>query len=171
MRSCYQCGKDLDELGKNRKAIYCSTKCKCKFLRENDPENKRKAYRENYLKDSAGKAVQLWHGARTRAIKSNIEFTITVEWIQERLDNKICEVTGLPFTFTYRDGKQPWSPSLDRVDPTIGYTEENTRVVVWLYNAAKNVFNDSDVLLMATALVNKDGSMKSERSKRERKKT
>jgi len=32
---------------------------------------------------------------------------------------------------------------------------------VWIYNAAKNVFSDEDVLLMSQAVVNKaDGSMK-----------
>ena len=76
-----------------------------------------------------------------------------------KLNVGICEVTGIPFTYGL-NARNPWSPSLDRIDPSVGYTLENTRVVVWIYNAAKNVFSDSDVMLMAHALVNSDGSMK-----------
>jgi hypothetical protein len=59
----------------------------------------------------------------------------------------------LPFTYGL-EARNPWSPSLDRIDPKIGYTLENTRVVVWIYNTAKNVFHDEDVMLMAQALIN-----------------
>jgi hypothetical protein len=113
----------------------------------------------------------MWHNAKTRAKENNCTFDITEEWIENKLINGFCEVTNLPFVITYLTGKQPWAPSLDKIDPLKGYTMDNTRVVVWLYNAAKNVFSDNDVLLMANALVkNKDGSMKSQTSKREKKK-
>ncbi len=164
MKTCIQCGVDISH--KSRKALYCGTKCKCKYLRSNDPTGKRAEYRERYLRETGGKAVQLYHGAKSRSKKERLEFELTPEWIQQKLDTGICEVTGLPLVLSFGEGKKPWSPSLDRIDSSKGYTKDNTRMTVWLYNAAKNVFQDSDVLLMATALVNKDGSMKSQRSKK-----
>lgn len=100
--------------------------------------------------------MALWHNSKTRSENHSI----SVEWIKEKLETGICEVTGLPFELVYGKGKVPWSPSLDQIIPGNGYTPENTRVVVWLYNSAKNIFTDEDVLKMAQALVNKDGSMK-----------
>lgn len=46
----------------------------------------------------------------------------------------------------------PWSPSLDRIDPLQGYTPENCRLVVWMYNAAKHISSDANVLRLAQAL-------------------
>lgn len=46
----------------------------------------------------------------------------------------------------------PWSPTIDRRDPTVGYTVENCRLVVWAYNAAKNSWSDEVVLQLAEAL-------------------
>lgn len=36
----------------------------------------------------------------------------------------------------------PYGPSLDRINPSDGYTPENTRVVVWALNAMRNEFSD-----------------------------
>lgn len=93
-----------------------------------------------------------------RAAKNRHEtVTITREWIQERLDRGVCEVTGLPFVIESRLVKsairEPWSPSLDKKDPLQGYTPENTQVVVWAYNTAKGSWKHEDVLTMARALL------------------
>lgn len=64
-----------------------------------------------------------------------------------------CEATGLPFTILPGgSGKSPFAPSVDRIDPAGPYSPENSRVVVSIYNLAKNAWGDADVLLMAEAL-------------------
>ena len=154
---------NLTFTNKRPQAIYCSRTCKCKA-------NKNLESISKYNTSTAGRAKAMWHNAKTRAKENNYSFDLTEEWIENKLINGFCEVTNLPFVITYLTGKQPWAPSLDKIDPLKGYTMDNTRVVVWLYNAAKNVFSDNDVLLMANALVkNKDGSLKSQTSKKERK--
>nr|WEM05543.1 endonuclease [Ralstonia phage BOESR1] len=92
----------------------------------------------------------MWNAARQRAKVKGLEFSITQDWVEERLQAGRCEVTGIPFDFTFN---RIWSPSLDRVDNALGYTPENTRMVVFIYNSAKNTGTDADVLQMATALV------------------
>jgi|GEM_PF-3167831 len=49
--------------------------------------------------------------------------------------------------------RSPWVASVDRIDPLGGYTQENARLVVWLYNAAKSNYQDQDVLRLALAVI------------------
>lgn len=155
---CLNCNTSLAEAGKKtRKALFCSVGCKNKHRSVRDPEV-HKNQMQKYKSTIRGKAIAMYHGTKVgRRFRDGNE--LTPEWIMEKLQQGLCEVTGLPFTYGL-DARNPWSPSLDRIDPSIGYTIENTRVVVWIFNAAKNVFKDSDVMLMAHALVNSDGSMK-----------
>ena len=154
---CVVCQEPFKARTRLRK--YCSKSCKYKANRNLNSI-------ESYVNSTHGRAVSLWHNSRNR----DSTHSITLEWIKEQLDKGVCAVTGIPFVFSYHKTRSPWAPSLDKIDPSQGYTEENTRVVVWMYNAAKNIFTDSDVMLLASALVNKDGSLKSQTSKRERRK-
>ena len=100
----------------------------------------------------------LANGAKRRALKKGIEFSINKEWIHKKLLDGCCEVTGLPFKYNYEyvshgyGTQKSFSPSLDRTDSTLGYTEANTKVVVWCYNAAKGCGTHEDVLKLAGAL-------------------
>lgn len=101
-----------------------------------------------YWKSPKGRAGYLLISAKQRS--KNV--TITKQWIQERLDRGICEVTGLPFILVSDAIKNPWSPSLDQIRPGQGYTPENTQVVVWIYNVAKGSWAHEDVLTLAESL-------------------
>lgn len=99
----------------------------------------------------AGRAAHLLHNARKRG-----ECTISREWLVQKLEAGVCEITGIPFEYP-PSGTGPRAPSLDQLVPGAGYTPENTRVVIWMYNAAKNIFTDADVLAMARALTLRGG--------------
>ncbi len=121
--------------------IHCGV-CVCKKLKE--------------IREKIGAPIRgLRHGvlfknARARARKRGIPFEITSDWIKEKLSIGRCEVTGIPFA----DYHSPWSPSLDQIIPGHGYTKENTQLVVYAYNMAKNRFSHDDVMLLAKALIN-----------------
>lgn len=76
-----------------------------------------------------------------------------VEWsaddILPVLVKGVCQVTGFPFKLgTSKLGpayKNPFSASPDRIDNTKGYTKDNTRFVVFIYNAMRNNFREEDV--------------------------
>jgi hypothetical protein len=101
--------------------------------------------------------------ARSRALKRGLPITIDGKWVLERLNVGCCEVTGIPFTFKIEEtyGKynnaQPHSPTLDRIDPKLGYTPENTMVVVAIYNFCKMHWAHRDVLHFAKQLLLKEG--------------
>ena len=76
-----------------------------------------------------------------RKIPHNID---DEDWIAEKEKLTHCEVTGIEFTL---DTRGPFQRSLDQRIPGMGYTKENTDVVVLIYNYAKNDFEPDDVLL------------------------
>lgn len=109
------------------------------------------------------RAQNLVYGSKHRAKKLGLEFDLTTAWLEERLQAGVCEVTGLPFEFPevevgMKGGpKSNWIPSLDRVDPSRGYTQDNIKVVVWCYNGAKASGTHEDVMRLARALMGQQG--------------
>lgn len=80
--------------------------------------------------------------------KRGLPLDIDVPWIQKRLEGGVCEALGIPFDFTpARAPNRPnmFSPSLDRRDSRLGYTKDNVRVVVWIYNQLKSDYQESEV--------------------------
>lgn len=76
----------------------------------------------------------MYNSAKRRNIKKNLQFDITVEWLQEKYTG-YCELTGIEFQFANK-GKSPIAPSLDRIDSSKGYTKDNVRIVCWGLNQA-----------------------------------
>lgn len=83
-----------------------------------------------------GRAVQLLHRSSLRAARKGISHTLSRGWIQTRLEHGACEVSGLAFDMRAGDGRKPRSPSIDRLDSALGYTQDNCRLVLWAVNAA-----------------------------------
>lgn len=101
----------------------------------------------------ATKASNLVRYARRRARLKGLTFEITKEWVEARIRSFYCEATGLPFDLTKIPGRRnPYGPSLDRKDPSQGYTRENTQVVVWIYNTLKSDFGEEEVSLLVQRL-------------------
>lgn len=98
---------------------------------------------------------------KARAKKRKREFSLTIPWIEKKLTAGVCERTGLSFDYKLGivdclDSRNPYFPSIDRIDSSLGYTETNCQLVCVIYNYAKNEWRDADVLKMAIALVNKN---------------
>lgn len=55
-----------------------------------------------------------------------------------------CEVTGIPFNRNALAGtRRPYAPSLDRINPTAGYTKDNCRLVLFAVNVAMSDWGES----------------------------
>ena len=78
-------------------------------------------------------------------------------WIEEKILFGYCEVTGIPFDLTSQKSstshaKNPWVPSLDRIDSTGVYCKENVQLVVYMYNVCKSEFSHGDVVKFCRAV-------------------
>jgi hypothetical protein len=150
MRTCKVCGqtKNIDNFyacGKNTQGVlqYALT-CKCCV---------KKRSQSRYYSVS-GKAVELFHSAK-RKNKQDRDFSIDLDFIINRLEKGVCEVTGIPFSYERKEcGKtNKYAPSLDRRDSNLGYTRNNTRLVIWWYNLMKNDETDENTLKFCQAVV------------------
>ena len=95
-------------------------------------------------------AYEIWRQARERAAKRGLEFTISREFVEASLLAGHCAVTGAKFNLNEGATRQnPLAPSLDRINPKIGYILGNCRLVTWIYNRAKGDGTDADVFAMA----------------------
>lgn len=139
-KKCKSCGKekDLDEFydhatNKDRKTNTCNL---CYSERR----------RKHYHKQPASICLS---NMRTRSKQRGFE---EVEWTVEEIQEKLsgcCEVTGIPFEHKRSTSDNhmgnPYVASPDRIDSSKGYTKENTRWVVWIFNAMCGNFTDEQV--------------------------
>lgn len=112
---------------------------------------KHRKYIRDYKKSANGRAVLLLVSCKRSARKKNLEFDLDSIDIVRRIESGRCEVTGLRFEL---DGgaRNPWQPSIDRIDASRGYTRDNVRVVVWIYNAACNIWGEAPLKRLVQAM-------------------
>ncbi len=84
---------------------------------------------------SKEKYAHLYYGAKTRAKKLGIEFSLKLG----ELDiPETCPVLGIPMEKSTTGKREDGSPSLDRLDNSKGYTPDNVKVISWRANKLKN---------------------------------
>jgi hypothetical protein len=54
-----------------------------------------------------------------------------------------------------KSGVRPYSPSIDRINPLKGYTQDNSRWVLTAVNSFKGEMSDAEMLTIARALVDR----------------
>lgn len=103
----------------------------------------------------SGRACHLFNGAKKRA--DNWEcFDITREFLEAKLRNGHCEITGIPFDMRpigVASKKNPYAPSIDRIDNTKGYIQSNVRMVLWAVNLMHGEMTDSQLIDMCKAVL------------------
>lgn len=89
---------------------------------------------------SRRRSQKLLDRARGRCRNRNRgKVTITVDWIEDKINQGVCEITKIPFNLNPdpKGSQNFFCPSLDRIDNSNpDYSEENTRVVLWVVNRA-----------------------------------
>jgi len=114
----------------------------------------RKKQKERYNSSSYGRATKLIENAQVR-LKNEEKFDLTPEWVAKKIEHGRCEVTGIPFDLTPPIGhrRNKYAPSLDRIDNSKGYTQNNVKVVIWFYNMAKNEYSHDELVSFARSLL------------------
>ncbi len=89
--------------------------------------------------------------ALKRAKRDGLEFNISSEFLHElwKKQHGKCALTGVEMGFI---GQKWLSPSIDRIDSTLGYTEDNVQWVCWRANDAKSNMKNEDFITMCLAV-------------------
>lgn len=95
-----------------------------------------------------------FYGARNRALRKHLPFDLTREWCEEIWTGR-CALTHIDFQFGSSRLHSPFSPSIDRIDASRGYTKDNCRFVLFSVNSFKGKGTDLDVFTIAKAIVEK----------------
>ena len=98
---------------------------------------------------------------KSRARKKQLDFDLTQDWLKERYNKGVCQVTGIPFSLeTIEDPeaneciiKRPFAPSIDRKDPSKGYTQDNCQLVIWQYNQMKFLWSQKELVKFCRAVL------------------
>lgn len=97
------------------------------------PETERKLYaKQKYYTNVVS---QLLSNAKGRALRNGITFDLTRDDV---VVPDVCPVFGEPFVWGVGEGRNDFSPSLDRIIPDRGYVRGNVQVISWLANRLKS---------------------------------
>lgn len=155
-----------------RRGLYVSNVA----YRENTKAKTRQYYKEHYATDVDFTERRRSEGRKARRIryatipgrawaihsaakKRDPNCTMTLEHVVSGIEAGFCPVTGIKFDLTDEHQKMsgryrnPYSPSVDRIDPRLGYTNENTRIVITQYNIMKNDLADYELLFICQQVV------------------
>jgi hypothetical protein len=100
--------------------------------------------RANAKWNEAHPEKRMWNSARHRARKTGVPFSIKVEDVSIPTH---CPALGIPlFRSRSRRGPCPNSPSLDRLDPALGYVKGNVVVISNIANTIKQNATSAAIL-------------------------
>ena len=137
LKTCADCGetKEISLFHKNsqQKDGYS---CYCKLCSKNKNFNK---YKKLSL-DHEWKLKQTLRASKNRALKNNLEHTLTFEELNRLypIDNK-CPILNIELSWGFPKDN---SPSLDRIDSLKGYTYENCQIIS---NRANRIKSDATI--------------------------
>jgi hypothetical protein len=105
---------------------------------------------------------EILRNAKKNAKSRNLEFSITLTDLKDlaMAGSGRCALTGIEFEYGISQEaaasksrrKRLWAPSIDRIDPDIGYTPANIRIICSAVNIARQEFSDEILLKIAFGL-------------------
>lgn len=101
-------------------------------------------------------ARNLYLGAERRNKKRGVVEFISLYYFRTLIDRAggLCELSGLEFVYD-GDGRNPFSPSIDRIDSSIGYVEGNVRLVCLIANLGMSEWGHEPFIKLAKAIASK----------------
>ena len=126
VRLCEVCSKTIPQ-GKRADALYCSDACgstkRNRTFAKNNPDKVMKQRK----KDNGNAPKRIFTRIKSRAKMNNIEFNLELCDIIVPI---LCPVLLIEIKSEQGGGtNQSGSPSVDRIDPSKGYTKGNVRVI------------------------------------------
>jgi hypothetical protein len=106
-------------------------------------------------------------GAKSRCVRRGMEFSLDEAWMKNAENITHCPLTGVKLR---QDGsgrkgrfRDPYAPSIDRIEPQRGYTPDNTRIICVWANVAKGEMSDREFLALCRLTVEREERKRSTR--------
>ena len=97
------------------------------------------------LRSQATVSSNLFKKAKHRAFEKKLPFSLTLAWVKAQLRTAV-EKKEVVLATQGNGSKHPRSASVDRIVPSLGYTESNCRVIPIQLNMAKGEWDDESFL-------------------------
>lgn len=96
-----------------------------------------------------------WLGARDRAKRKGIPFTISKEDLLNiwNSQNGLCKISKIPMTYELDEGRIYTNVSIDQIEPGKGYTVDNIQLVCSAVNQLKSNWNMDTVLYICKSII------------------
>jgi hypothetical protein len=146
---CYTCGKylSLDMFNTNKEGWYRDGKDRrCKTCK--DKQRERRIALDHYRVNLDRILLSRWHGVKQRA--SDNGYLIDFDWDYLKhlwiIQDGKCAISGLNMTYVMFNGRIPENVSVDRINPSFGYTKDNIQLVCMAVNQMKSDMNMDQLL-------------------------
>lgn len=167
---CQNCNKKIQkikseidrQLKKGRTNFYCSKFCSSKQSKTEHLKKWHGKYNHN-LKIGSSKDIYSnfkWYMKiiRKNSKQKKMTYDIDCEYLKQiwEQQNGLCPITNKKIelrTHDYESKSKPYSASLDRIDNSKGYIKGNVRFVSLIFNYARNIFSDDDVISFCRSVV------------------
>lgn len=150
--------------GKSRDAIY-QCKCDCGLEKPVKGYHIKNGYSSKCVNCSAeqskiyGRKIprSYWESIKRNAAKRNIEFNLTIDQVYDlfELQKRKCALSGKDIDFAKTETehlKRKATASIDRIDPTKGYTLDNIQLVHKSVNFMKHTMQNQDFIDMCHSI-------------------
>lgn len=154
---CFVCGEwlDPDQFDNHQEYTYRGNKDKrCKKCKRQQNLTARSRYSD---KEKLYSILQSrWLGAKDRASKKNIPFTLTKQDLMDLWDLQEgkCAISQIPMTFEIDSGRIFTNMSVDQKNPGQGYTKENVQLICQAVNQLKSDWDMDTVLYICKSIIN-----------------
>lgn len=142
-RAAYHKRPEVKERSRGREKLRAADKRAYAKRRHAENSALISAQQKKFRATPKGRATHLVNAAKKRSKVSGAEVSVPVAFVEWALIVGVCMRTGLKFDFGCYGSRAAFAPSLDRKDPSKGYTLENTEVVCNAFNLAKSEWDYS----------------------------
>ena len=125
---------------------------RCKKCLQKDPTRVNRLIKKDdldlFIKDR-------FYGAKNRSIKKGIKFELTLDFLKDlwKIQNGLCAITKIKMTHTILEGKLKTNLSIDKINPTLGYTKDNIQLICNIINIMKSDMSIKDLIYFSKLII------------------
>ena len=153
MTDCKHCNGKI--IGKRKDAEYCSNVCGSRARNKKHYDNNPGKFTDQRKWYNSHPEKRILSRIKSKAKKVGLAFNLEVSDI---IIPDVCPVLGMKLVTTNQgSGYHTNSPSLDKIDPTLGYIKGNVRVISARANLLKNDATAQELRLVLADLERIEG--------------